>query len=272
VEEGEDPMAKDISNKEQKRRIDKLKENTERFVREVVLTKLRSHIQSTLRTTDAWRLTLDEHDQDKQTILFSYPQTLQYNLLSDTDMGLGVPLHSAPGYIQPSVRLEFGARGGIEPHETKIIRPYAAEIFPELLPNSAIQIPTLAAERTFWEKVTILHALHYGVKQRDRSSRHYYDTFMMAQKGVLDLAFHNTALLEEVVLNKSLMFKDSKASYETAKLGSLRLIPKADALQDLKTDYQAMQQMFMEEPPDFSVLMTGLEELESIINRQSSNY
>ncbi len=180
-----------------------------------------------------WRLSLDEEDNDKQTLLFFYPATF------------------GDGYIKSSVKLEFGARGEIEPSEEKPISSYVAEAFPQFFDRTSYNVHVLAAERTFWEKATILHALHHGTKMRDRMSRHYYDTYMLAQKFFADKALRNVALLAQVVRNKSLMFADNKASYETAVIGSLRLMPKPEMLPELKRDYAAMEPMFMKAAPDF---------------------
>ena len=84
-------------------------------------------------------------------------------------------------------------------------------------------VSTLSAERTFWEKATILHALHHGSKMRPEMSRHFYDIVMMAASGVDDAALAHPDLLTQVVAHKSMLFADPRASYETAALGSLRL-------------------------------------------------
>jgi hypothetical protein len=80
----------------------------------------------------------------------------------------------------------------------------------------------LSVERTFWEKVTILDALHHGTKLLPEMSRHFYDTAMLAEKGIDDAAMTAPDPLAQVVLNKSFMFADKKASYGTAMLGTLR--------------------------------------------------
>ena len=96
------------------------------------------------------------------------------------------------------------------------------------MPDADVRVSTLSVERTFWEKVTILHALHHGTKLLPEMSRHYYDTMMLAAKGIDDVAINSPELLARVVLNKSLMFADNKASYGTAVIGSLRLVPNDD--------------------------------------------
>lgn len=257
VSDGKNPMEEGLSGKERGRRIETLTENAQRFVSAVVLPSLETHLRHTLEMRDDWELALDKEDPTQQTILFFYPRTVSYNVAS-------LPLS---GYIKSSVRLEFGARGEIEPHESKVISPYVADMFPQLFTGSQIEVPTLSVERTFWEKVTLLHSLYHGSKIRDRMSRHYYDTYMMMQKEGMDAALGNDALLEQVVRNKSLLFKDPKASYETAQIGSLRLAPPVELLPNLRKDYEAMQEMFMDVPPDFDDIMAGLATLERCFNK-----
>jgi hypothetical protein len=252
-----------ISGKERRRRIEKLKQSAQRFVADEVLPNLIEAIRQTLGQSEGWQVVLDESDPERQTLLFRYPKTLNYG----ATFPLQFPVHFG-GYIQPQIKLEFGARGEIEPNENKSIRPYVAEIFPQLFTEVAVEVSTLAAERSFWEKVTILHALHHGSRQRDRTSRHYYDTYMMAERGVADIAIANADLLEQVVRNKSLLFSDSRASYDTAHFGSLRLLPGEELLTSLSNDYQAMSEMFMGEIPAFEEVISKLRKLESRINQQ----
>jgi hypothetical protein len=68
------------------------------------------------------------------------------------------------------------------------------------------------------------------------------------------------------VLNKSLMFADKKASYDTAMLGSLRLLPTDELRERLRTDYAAMAEMFMVAPPSFDDLMAAIGALQTKLN------
>jgi predicted nucleotidyltransferase component of viral defense system len=276
--DGANPMEEGISGKERQRRIDALKENARRFVAELALPTLQKSFAGKL--PGDWKLALDADDPDGQTILFFYPALQSYTVSRGGLGGGGLSAHpkpgiggagltqtwEVPGYIKPVVRLEFGARGDTEPSENKQITPYVAETFQQLFDDPYSNVHVLAAERTFWEKATILHALHHGTKMRDRMSRHYYDTFVMAQKGIADAALRDVTLLEKVVRNKSLMFADNKASYDTAVIGSLRLIPKDVMLPELKRDYAAMQEMFIGKVPQFETIMSELARLEKRIS------
>jgi hypothetical protein len=73
-------------------------------------------------------------------------------------------------------------------------------------------------------------------------------------------------LLAQVVHNKSLMFADKSASYETAVLGTLKLLPQDEMMERLAQDYDAMQDMFMASPPAFSALIDGIALIERAIN------
>ena len=73
-------------------------------------------------------------------------------------------------------------------------------------------------------------------------------------------------LLEQVVHNKSLMFADNKASYGTAMIGSLRLVPTDELRARLADDYAAMSEMFMMPPPSFDELMAAIAAMEAKLN------
>ena len=262
IREVNSPMEEGISGNERKRRTKSLKEAAQAYVAEEIMPVLAREIETALGTAEGWSLKLDPEDNDRQTLLFNYPQTRGYGLNYGNDYGGGAD----GGYIRPRIKLEFGARGDTEPSELKAITPYLAAEFPDELPDATLEIPTLAATRTFWEKVTILHMLHHSGKLRDGMSRHYYDTFMLAHAGIDDEALAQPNLLAEVVHNKSLMFADKSASYETALVGSLRLSPSDVIADDLKRDYDAMAVMFMREPPTFEELLAGIAALEERLN------
>lgn len=268
LSDGKNPMEDNLSSNERARRIDALKANAQIFVERAVLPALEADIQAALGKAAEWKVSLDGEDRDRQTILFHFPRVFNYGSgMNFSNFTFGQSTFSAPGYIHPQIKLEFGARGETEPHETRTISPYVAETFPEQFAAPTWDVATLGVERTFWEKVTILHALHHGSKLRDRMSRHYYDTHMLAQGGITDKALQNPVLLEQVVRNKSLLFRDPKASYETAVLGNLKLLPSGEQLPILKKDYEKMAEMFMGEYPDFDTVMAGLEKLEQRLNQ-----
>lgn len=56
------------------------------------------------------------------------------------------------------------------------------------------------------------------------------------------------------------------ASYETARIGTLRLVPSEDAIRDLSIDYDHMRDMVYGEKPTFDEIMDSIAKLEGEIN------
>lgn len=255
-------MDEGISRNERERRGSALGAAARAFVETIAMPALERIIAEAMGTREGWSLAGDPDDKDRQTILFNYPASTGYGLDYGNDYGGD----AGAGYVKPRIKLEFGARGDPEPFEPRGVLPYVAEDFPDEMPDAVTTVPTLALERTYWEKATILHALHHSGKLRTGLSRHFYDVFMLDAAGVTARALDKRDLLRQVVRNKSLMFAEAKASYGTAELGSLRLSV-SDAMREaLAADYAAMSEMFMEEPPGFTELVDRLAALETELN------
>jgi Nucleotidyl transferase AbiEii toxin, Type IV TA system len=222
--------------------------------------QLAEHIKSVLGPPDgAIRWSLEADDADPQTMYFKYPG------------GVGSGGAGSPGaYIPPAVRLEFGARSDHWPVEKHEIKPYAAEALPEYFKAPTCVVNALSAERTFWEKATLLHTLANKPLQKplgDRMSRHYYDVARLYQSKFGPTALADSELLKSVVAHKSLFFASSWAKYSLARPGTFRLIPPPERLASLETDYRAMQEnMIFGESYAFEDLMAILSEVEAIIN------
>lgn len=257
------PLENGIGRNERDRRSQSLKEAAQRYVATVVMPLLTQDVAAALNTNDEWSIVLDPDDGELQTLLFNYPKSKGHDSKYTANSN-----SAGQSYIQPRIKLEFGVRGDSEPSHLKTIKPYLAEEFPSELPNAGFEVLTLSVIRTFWEKVTILHALHHNGKLRKGMSRHYYDTLMLAQSGIANTALQSPDLLQQVVLNKTWMFADKSASYETAVLGSLRLVPSDETILKLKQDYREMADMFMTAPPSFEELLAGILEIEQTLNQK----
>ena len=190
-------------------------------------------------------------DRDKQTVIFAYP-----NLFTNT------------ATLQV-IRLEIGALAAWTPAKTASIMPYAAEYYPAVFEQTSTPIITVAPERTFWEKTTILHheanrPEHLSMPQR--YSRHYYDLYRMAMTPVKETAFAQFDLLKKVVDFKMKFYPRAWAKYEQAIPGTLKLLPPKYRLDDLEADYNAMKDMLYGDIPSFSVVMEAVGTLEREIN------
>jgi hypothetical protein len=127
----------------------------------------------------------------------------------------------------------------------------------------------MSVERTFWEKATLAHAEYHRPAEKplpDRLSRHYADIHQLIQSGIAKEAIAQLSLLERVVQHKSLFFRSAWASYETARPGTLRIVPPPHRLAGLRDDYRKMQEMFFSAPPAFDVVLETLRGWESNFN------
>ena len=174
-------------------------------------------------------------------------------------------------YVKPRVIIEGGARSATIPHEFQAITPYIEQVGPFDL---AIQnICTIKAERSFCDKLVILHALRCGYdregripKDRNRASRHYYDVAMMTDSDIGNEAIFDIELQESVRKHAERLFPARWRGYDTACAGTFSLVPRGDLLRALKIDYNAMKGMIFGEVPRFETILETIARLETRIN------
>jgi hypothetical protein len=188
---------------------------------------------------------------DPQTVSFQYPQ-----------------LFSTESILQ-SIRLEIGALAAWTPAVEKSITPYIFEYYQKLAQQKTISVLTSSAERTFWEKVTILH--HEAnrpehLEMPSRYSRHYYDLNCISKTEYKTNALKRLDLLQKVVLFKMKFYPRAWAKYDEAVPGSIRLIPPTYRLGALKKDYESMVEMLFGEYPTFDEMISTIADLEKEIN------
>lgn len=244
------------SNKEKQRRIEALKTACQLKIASVLQPALEKAIKAKVGTSEKWSLRADDEDPDRQTLMFDYPSSFPPD---------------AAGYIRRVVKIEMGARADHWPSETKTITPYVAEEFPQGFREPSAIVKVLSAERTFWEKATILHAEFHRPADKpmpDRFSRHYCDFHELIRKGIGANASAKLDLLARVSQHKSLFFKTSWARYAEAAKGTLRIAPPEHRLKSLRDDYARMQQMFFGEPPGFDKIVALLKQWESDFNQK----
>lgn len=172
-------------------------------------------------------------------------------------------------YIVPAVRLEIGPLAEWMPSHERIVKSFAAEEYPNIFEQGATKILTIDAERTFWEKITILHKMANFPMNKDfprRYARHIYDVYNLARNDIKQSAFRNKDLLEKDVLFKSKFYYARNAHYESATLAEIKLMPAEHILIALRKDYVAMRNMIYGDYPDFDEMLKCLSELETEIH------
>jgi hypothetical protein len=253
-----DPEKDGISRKQAAKLIDDLVGDVEKHIAEKLMPALRTAIAKHLGepTNGEWSLEVDE--SDRQTVNFHYPTALPKEE------------YEGMAYITPRVKLEFGARGDPWPIEEKIIRPYAADDYPDFFEDPDCTVTVLSAQRTFWEKATALHAEAHRAKESPTPryfSRHYYDIAMLLDTDDGKAAAADIELLELVAKHKAVFFRSGWASYDTARPGTLQLIPSEARQKDLRADYRYMAaMMFDDKPLSFDEILSRIQKLQDTIN------
>lgn len=175
-------------------------------------------------------------------------------------------------YLHRSVKLEFGSLTDQRPVGCHPVRPWLADVIPQVLVDWHCEVVALELDRTFWEKATILHSEHHhsvDTPMPARFSRHYADTAALAVHPVASQAVVNDELRDSVVTWKNQFFRSGWARYDLAKPGTFRLTPPATRVPDLRRDYQAMRDMYLSEPLEFDQILSTLTDLERRINGQA---
>jgi hypothetical protein len=169
--------------------------------------------------------------------------------------------------IRPQVKLEIGPLASWVPSASYSITPYVAKSFPKLFIKADCKVIAITAERTFWEKATILHQQSYRTTAMPSGySRHYYDMVMLANSPIKANALGDLKLLRDVVEFKQRFYRSGWAHYELAKPGTLRLMPSEAGIKLLRDDYRSMRPMFFSEPPEWDTILHSLAMLEGEIN------
>jgi len=179
------------------------------------------------------------------------------------------PVGFADAYCKPEIRLEVGPLAIWVPNVGRTVASYAAQEFPHLFSTPDTQVMVVKAERTFWEKATILH--HESNRpisspQPPRYSRHYYDMAMMAGADIKGSALSDLALLESVVQSKMRFYPRPWARYELAKPGSLQLVPPEHIRAIIERDYAEMRHMIFGRVPSLGEIMATIRDLQDEIN------
>lgn len=247
-----DPGSPGLSRHRREALLERLSDTSADLITGRFLPALRSAVAAVVG--DEGRLFVD--DLDRESIIFEYPHCLP------------PPAYAAGAYVRPQVRLELGARSDHDPQLLGVLKPYAADVFGERFEAPVCRVATLAAERTFWEKATLLHerALRPEAKQRERISRHYYDVVVMSSSALGRSALGRLDLLQAVARHKDVFFHAPRDVYASAAPGTLRLVPPDELLPTLLADYASMREMFFDDPPTFEALLAELALLEARIN------
>jgi hypothetical protein len=206
----------------------------------------------------AGRVELDADDPDGQTLLVWYPAV---NSPAGED-----------GYVRPAVKIESGAKSALDPNRRLTIRPYVDDDLPEI-DLSVAGVVTVDPERTFWDKVVIVHGLRRWFERRgvlrgggQRVTRHYYDLHRLLSAELGEAAVADLALGADCVAHAQMFFNSPDLDLATAAPGTFALAPTPEMMASLERDYVAMSGMIFGEAPAFAEVIAAVIALETRLN------
>lgn len=249
-----------LSGKKQRAHLNAINEACQRYITSTLKTRLTASIASAFEKAglpfNPSAVILDPDDPDQQTLLIAYPA-----------------VSAQPGdYNPPTVKIEAGAKSALDPHRATRVVPYLAEDVPNLMLNVA-NVVTIDAERTFWDKVVILHGQRRWFERRgelrrqgQRVSRHYYDIYRLLRSDVGQRAARDLDLARDCARHARMFFNSSDLDLATAHPGTFALSPLPEMDTQLRRDYTAMAGMIFGEVPEWDTIVETIRQFEEQIN------
>jgi predicted nucleotidyltransferase component of viral defense system len=197
----------------------------------------------------------NDSDQDPRIIEIYYPNVIETH-----------------GYIKPRILLEIGCRSLREPFSLQTFASLVDEEYTDRAFSQApINIPTVNPERTFLEKIFLLHEEFKRPLEKirvDRLSRHLYDVYQLAKTDFAAKAVKDKELYETIVNHRHKFTRVGGVNYNGHQPQTINPIPIPEIMEAWKADYKTMleQMIYEENPPSFEAIIEELTKLKNKIN------
>ncbi len=239
--------------------VSKLRRKSLKFISEIYFPEIEKRfIDAGFNNLEIELEEIERPDVDPLNIIVSYP--------SVTDK---------IDYILPRVKIEIGSRSLIEPQTNRSFKSLVGEQFAgRTFADIDITVPTVMPERTFLEKVFLLHEifqLKVGKKRIERQSRHFYDLEKLMDTSYAESALKNKVLYNTIVLHREKVTPERGIDYANHIPERINLIPPSEVIGEWEKDYKIMQEsMFYNPSLSFDKLMTRMKVLNDRINALSN--
>lgn len=212
-----------------KQDIKKLRRKSYKFITETFTEELKNKFAELgfKEVTVKYR-EVENHDQDPLII------EIYYNKLTETDT-----------YLKPGVLVEVGCRSLKEPFAQRTFGTFVSEIYTDNpFTDKPITIPVVNPERTFLEKIFLLHEEFqkpFDKIRVERLSRHLYDIEKLSQTEYAEIALQDTELYDTIVRHRSKFTAISGIDYAKHNPANIRFIPPDTIIKKWEADYEEMK-------------------------------
>ena len=168
-----------------------------------------------------------DSDKDPQTIEIHYDSVL------DTS-----------DYLPQRILIEVSSRSLMEPTENREIKSIISESFPKQnFASKSIIIPTVLPQRTFLEKVFLIHEEFSQKPEKirvDRLSRHLYDLEKLMDTEHGSKALKNVELYNTIIAHREKFNTIRGIDYANHIPSQIKIVPPNAIIKDYENDYEAM--------------------------------
>lgn len=192
-----------------------------------------------------------DSDQDPRVLEIYYPNV--------------TALSSA--YILPRVQIEISCRSLREPFTLQTFGSLVDEFYEgKDFAEPSFRVPTVNPERTFLEKLFLLHEEFHRLAEKmrvDRLSRHLYDLYYLSKAGVAVKAISDKELYETIVNHRYKFSRVGDVNYNLHHPNTLDPIPPKEVIAGWEADYVKMKEdmIYEENKPSFDDLINNLMEI-----------
>jgi len=195
------------------------------------------------------------HDQDPLIIEIYYPKLIEKSI-----------------YLLPDMLIEIGGRSLKEPFSPCKFKTLVSENYSDkLFADSEITIPTVNVERTFLEKVFLLHEEYQRPAEKrrvGRLSRHLYDIEKISRTPYFQKALSDKNLYKTIVVHRDKFSHLSGVDYAKHEPQFINIIPPESVLSLWEKDYTEMSEsMIHGEKLSFNELIDNLRQVNNKINQ-----
>jgi len=236
--------------------VQKLRKKSFIYISEIYFPLLRQAFQDYgIKDVELKLAETSSNDQDPLIIEINYPE-----------------LSEKSAYIKPRVLIELGSRSLKEPFTIMNFCTLVGEYFNKKpFADNIISIPTVNPERTFLEKIFLLHEEFQKPEEKikvNRLSRHLYDIEKMMDTEYAKKALTDKNLYQQLVEHRKTITPVKDIDYANHKPEKINPVPPDSLLDDWQKDYKQMQQnMIYRESLPFDKLLQRILELKERINK-----
>jgi predicted nucleotidyltransferase component of viral defense system len=175
-------------------------------------------------------------------------------------------------YLKPIVKLEVSGRSMSEPLRKIHLQSFVDEVYSDkFFANAPFEVNAVVPERTFWEKICLLHeefAKPQEFTRTERMSRHLYDLVEMYKAGIAEKALADRDLFVNIVEHRRTFIGLKGFDYNTLNPATITIIPPESVIRKWQQDYETMRQtMIYGESLPFDKLLDKIKQLNERVNQ-----